>query len=115
MDPLEPVDDVIIISNAEVSQDNLSSALKRAFDRASELATRHNLVGPLRLTLSDADTRRLLTMTMSYVESRWTGRTEPGDLDARGGIAFPWLLALEDGSGRELRIRLELDPQSRPM
>jgi len=57
--PLEPVDDIIIISNAEVSQDNLSSALKRAFDRASELATRHNLVGPLRLTLSDADARHL--------------------------------------------------------
>jgi hypothetical protein len=115
MNPLEPVDDVIVISNAEASQDNLSSALKRAFDRASELATRHNLVSPLRLTLSDAAGRCLLTMTMTCVGSRWTGRTEPGDLDVRDGIAFPWLLAVEDESGRELRIRLQLDPRSRPM
>jgi len=54
-------------------------------------------------------------MTMNCEQSRWTGRTEPGDLDVRGGIAFPWLLALQDGSGRELRIRLELDRQSRAM
>src|ERR1700722_6617871 len=113
MNSLEPMDDVIVISSAEASQDNLSSALKSAFDRACELATRHNLIGPLRLTLSDADARCLLTMTMSCVDSTWTGRTEPGDLDARGGIAFPWLLALKDGSGKELRIRLELDHPSR--
>ena len=115
MNSFQPVDDVIVISSAEAGQDDLFSGLKRAFDRACELATRHNLVGPLRLTLSDADGRCLLTMTMSCVESMWTGQTEPGDLDVRGGIAFPWLLAVKDGSGKQLRIRLELDRQSRLM
>lgn len=115
MNSFQPVDDVIVISIAEAGQDDLFSGLKRAFDRASELATKHNLVAPLRLTLSDADDRCLLTMTMSWGESMWTGRTEPGDLDVRGGVAFPWLLAVEDGAGKKLRIRLELDSQSRLM
>ena len=59
MNSFQPVDDVIVISSAEAGQDDLFSGLKRAFDRACELATRHNLVGPLRLTLSDADDRCL--------------------------------------------------------
>jgi hypothetical protein len=115
MSPAAPVNDVIVIDNTEVSHDNLSSGLRSAFDRAIELATRHNLVGPFRLTLTDADARQLLTMAMSCYESSWTGQTEPGELEMRGGIAFPWILTLEDSSGRELRICLALGPQSRLM
>ena len=115
IDPLKRVDDVIVITETAVDQDNLVGILKTAFGRASELATQQHLVAPLQVTLSDAETRCLLTMTMDCDESGWTGRTESGDLDTRGGIAFPWLLVLEDAAGRKLRIRLELGPQSRVM
>ena len=115
MGSVNRMDDVIIISSSEVDQDNLVSVLKSAFDRASELATRHSLVAPLRLTLTDADGRCLTTVTMDCDQSGWTGQTEPGELDMRGGIAFPWRLVLTDGSGTELRIRFQLDPAPRVM
>ena len=112
---LSRVEDAFSMPAAGLDPVTLVNSLRRAFDRAGELAERHNLVGPLTVSLTDAAARCLLTMTMSLEKSGWVGETEPGDMDAREGIAFPWFLVVEDSSWNSVKIRVELDSPLRLM
>ena len=108
-------DDVIVMSGNTSPGNTIHDVLQRAFARAAELAVKDGATNPLEFFLIDAQSRRLLKMTMVVDQLGWKGRTKGGDVESRCGIALPWFVIVAH-RGRQIgTVRIDLDPRPEPM
>ena len=109
------LDDVVLVPEAGVNETTPIDVLRRAVALLGKLAAEDRSKSPLTVRLVDADDRCLVIITMTFQQGRWKGQIENGEIESRGGIAFPWFLVLEGSTGRARRIRMDVDSQSRPV
>lgn len=108
------LDDVVLVPEAGLGEITPIDMLHHAVALLGKLAAEDQGRSPLTVRLVDADDRCLVTINMTFQQGRWKGQVESGEIESRGGIAFPWFLILEGSNGRPRRIRMGLDSQARP-
>lgn len=108
-------EDVIVVRDVTSPVNSLGDALRRAFDRAAELAVRNGATSPLELCLIDANARCLLKMTMTVDDLGWSGQAESGALQSRDGISLPWFVFVRHRGRRSGVVRIDLDAQPTPV